>query len=831
MKTATAETARAPVADAHRGAAIGAGAGAIAAAAAAGLMLAAAPPAQAETQGYVIQWIHTATYAQPDNCPQGGNGERAQVQRKILLSRGYTPEQASQIITYYGETVDGMNAPPPYHGPKFDFNERGKLFGKTVDVGNFPTAEPDPQIETAQGRYMYGFDLTGKPVPYSFEDPETHQPVEDQMWRVLGCFASFHVPLSVIPYAESLTWETAEDAMPAWLISISGADLSHDGDVTVTFDRALDIVSRNTYGGALCDASYTVDPDPRSHSAFKGHITDGIVSIEPGDLYLLGERPFYQMLRFSQTHLRLKLHPDASTLYYGGQGVVSGFIGGYEPWLDYFHFLATPGEEESHVEIAGVYDAMKRLADGVPDPNTGQNTAISAVYYFEAAPVFLTHVPAAGAAPAGQQATASAAASARPQAPATTPPGITMIEVQRALFLSEPQSLWLRPGDADGRTLFTFDRDHSASSSCLAACAQEFPPLLAPSRARAFGDWSLVRRPDGARQWAYQSHPLYTWVKEKTAGEVATNVGLTETANLKLAEEAVEIGSLLPPANWHVARFAFGASMSRPDGVAVNRVPSAEAVVLTDAQGMTLYGFEGSATHDGQTCSASGCDPQWRPLLASELAAKVGDFSLVTRTDGSRQWAYRRRPLYLYRGDKLPGDAHGIGADPRWSIAVISEDSRPQGVSVRTLNGYGDVLSLNGMTLYGGHATDSRNGGYSLRGNYTFLYTQDKRLGAAACTDAPCLQAWHPFLAPADAQADGFWEAVARPDGSKQWAYKGSALYTYAGDGSPGDHNGQGLIDYARIEGSASELERALFFADFKEGRGSLGVYWSIAKP
>jgi predicted lipoprotein with Yx(FWY)xxD motif len=824
MSTATADTARRAFLPADRRAAA---TGAIVAAV--GLTLAAALPAHAETQGYVIQWIHTATDAQPDNCPQGGNGERAEVQRKILLSRGYTPEQATQIITYYGETVDGMNAPPPYHGPKFDFNERGKLFGKTVDVGNFPSAEPDPQIETAQGRYMYGFDLTGKPVSYSFEDPETHQRVEDQMWRVLGCFASFHVPLSVIPYAESLTWETAEDAMPAWLISISGADLSHDGDVTVTFDRALDIVSRNTYGGALRDASYTVDPDPRSHSVFKGHIKDGIVSIEPGDLYLLGERPFYQVLRFSQTHLRLKLHPDPSTLYYGGEGVVGGFVGGYQPWLDYFHFLATPGEEESHVEIAGVYDAMKRLADGVPDPKTGENTAISAAYYFEAAPVFLTHVLSANTVSREHQ--AAAVASARPQAPATTPPGITMVEVQRSLFLSEPQILWLRPGDADGRTLFTFDRDHEGSSSCLAACAEEFLPLLAPLRARASGDWSLVRRPDGARQWAYQSHPLYTWVKEKTPGEVATNVGLTETANLKLAEEAVEIGSLLPPANWHVARFAFSAGVIRPDGIAVNRVPSAGAVALTDAQGMTLYGFEGSATHDGQDCSASGCDPLWRPLLASELASRVADFTVVTRTDGSKQWAYRRRPLYLYRGDKLPGDMYGVGVDPRWGIAAIAEDFRPQGVSVQTLNGYGDVLSLNGMTLYGGHVTDSRNGGYSLRGNYAFLYAQDKRLGGAACVDAPCLQVWHPFLAPADAQSNGFWEPITRADGTKQWAYKGCALYTYSGDETPGDHNGQGLIDYATIEGSAAELKRALFFADFKDGRGSLGVYWSIAKP
>lgn len=802
----------------------------------AALCLAAAARASAETRGYVIQWIHTATYPQKDNCPQGGNGERPDVQRKILLRRGYTPEQASEIIAYYGETVDGMNAPPQYHGPKFDFDKRGTLFGKPVDVGNFPTAEPDPQIETAQGRYMYGFDLTGKPTSYAFEDPQTHERVEDQMWRVLGCFASFRVPLSVIPYAESLTWETAEDAMPAWLLSISGPDLNRDGDVTVTFDRALNIVVRNTYGGALRDATYTIDPDPRSHSVFKGHIKDGLVSIDPGDLYLLGERPFYQELRFKQTHLRLRLHPDPETLYYAGAGVVSGFLGGYQPWLDYFHFLAAPGEEESHVEIAGVYDAMKRLADGVPDPVTGQNTAISAVYYFEAAPVFLTRAPGAGA--AGSTASTAShpaprwpAALDRVRAPQTMPFGITMVEVARALFLSQPQVLWLRPGDAQGHTLLTYQRDGAGVSRCLGACAQEFIPLPAPAHAAPLGEWSLVRRPDGRRQWAYQSHPLYTWSKETTPGEVATNVGLKETANLKLAEEATEAGSLLPPEGWRVARLSFGAHLALPDGVAVNRVPSAQGVALTDAHGMTLYTFDGNVRRDHQLCSPSGCDPEWQPVTASELASGIGDFSVVTRSDGSKQWAYRKEPLYRYRGDTLPGDAHGSGVDRRWNIALLSEDFHPSGVSVATLEGYGDVLALDGMTLYGGHFTDGRNGGYSLRGNFSFLYAHDKQLGTAACIDASCLRRWRPFEAPADAQPSGFWEVFTRPDGRKQWAYKGSALYLYADDHAPGDHNGQGLIDYVPIEGSAAQLQRALFFASAHEGRGSLGVYWSLAKP
>ena len=95
----------------------------------------------------------------------------------------------------------------------------------------------------------------------------------------------------------------------------------------------------------------------------------------------------------------------------------------------------------------------------------------------------------------------------------TTPTGITLVEVVRELPISQPEILWVRLGDADGRTLFTRDQDAPRVSKCTAECQAEFPPLLAPRGAKAFGDWSLVRGPKGARQWAYQSHPLYTWSK------------------------------------------------------------------------------------------------------------------------------------------------------------------------------------------------------------------------------------------------------------------------------------------------------------------------------
>ncbi len=75
--------------------------------------------------------------------------------------------------------------------------------------------------------------------------------------------------------------------------------------------------------------------------------------------------------------------------------------------------------------------------------------------------------------------------------------------------------------DAQGMTLYTFDRDTagSARSVCNGPCAANWPPLTAPADATAAGPWSLVMRDDGSRQWAYHGKPLYRWAKDKAPGE------------------------------------------------------------------------------------------------------------------------------------------------------------------------------------------------------------------------------------------------------------------------------------------------------------------------
>ncbi|MOA45047.1 Secreted repeat [compost metagenome] len=64
------------------------------------------------------------------------------------------------------------------------------------------------------------------------------------------------------------------------------------------------------------------------------------------------------------------------------------------------------------------------------------------------------------------------------------------------------------------------------------------------------------------------------------------------------------------------------------------------------------------------------CAQNWPPLLAIEGAkADDDDWTMITRDDGDKQWAYYGKPLYTFFQDKKPGDKTGDGKMGVWHIA------------------------------------------------------------------------------------------------------------------------------------------------------------------
>ena len=91
--------------------------------------------------------------------------------------------------------------------------------------------------------------------------------------------------------------------------------------------------------------------------------------------------------------------------------------------------------------------------------------------------------------------------------------------------------------------------------------------------------------------------------------------------------------------------------------------------MLTDYSGIPLYTF------DRDTAGKSACDgfcaKVWLPFTASSSSAesasagssRSGDYSSIQRADGTKQWAYKGRPLYYMFSQK------GHGVDDGWHIA------------------------------------------------------------------------------------------------------------------------------------------------------------------
>lgn len=91
--------------------------------------------------------------------------------------------------------------------------------------------------------------------------------------------------------------------------------------------------------------------------------------------------------------------------------------------------------------------------------------------------------------------------------------------------------------------------------------------------------------------------------------------------------------------------------------------------VLTNEAGMTLYTFDRDVAGSGKSVCNGPCAKNWPPVMASADVKGTGDYSVVVRDDGSRQWAYKGKPLYLWVKDQKPGDRTGEGVNNVWRSA------------------------------------------------------------------------------------------------------------------------------------------------------------------
>jgi predicted lipoprotein with Yx(FWY)xxD motif len=107
--------------------------------------------------------------------------------------------------------------------------------------------------------------------------------------------------------------------------------------------------------------------------------------------------------------------------------------------------------------------------------------------------------------------------------------------------------------------------------------------------------------------------------------------------------------------------FAIGASAAGAPAAPANGV-------LATPAGATVYTFDKDAAGSGKSTCNAQCAQNWPPVAAQASDAASGDWSIATRDDGSKQWAYKGAPLYTFAKDAKPGDTTGDNRGNVWHV-------------------------------------------------------------------------------------------------------------------------------------------------------------------
>ena len=218
--------------------------------------------------------------------------------------------------------------------------------------------------------------------------------------------------------------------------------------------------------------------------------------------------------------------------------------------------------------------------------------------------------------------------------------------------------------DSHGMTLYVRDADTTRARGLCdrgEECVRDFAVLEAPAIANPTGEFSAVARDDGITQWAYRGRPLYTFVRDREAGDAN---GIWSGAGFRVAlierhfmpkdamiRQSVELGTILAMTS--------GATLYARD-----RPMSNSSHVFRVSRGAPMLG----RALGTQSCDEK-CTKTWPPFLAPADALPTGYWDIATRSDGRRQWVYKGYALYTYALDR-PGDILGNG---HYELVMVSD--------------------------------------------------------------------------------------------------------------------------------------------------------------
>lgn len=245
-------------------------------------------------------------------------------------------------------------------------------------------------FHAAQGGQVEGLDLDGVVDDDDYHSPDGERSgIDNQMNRVLGCIAHYRTG-GIIYHFENKFAQQYNDNR--WIIELTSVDdLENDDEVTVSVYRGMDDLLTDAGGEAfIAGATQRVDTrwgrDYIEHTT--GKIVDGVLTTQPIDTIQIPwsstfDTSGYQVFR----GLRMQINLGAD----GAEGLLAG----YTDVEAFNHQLNTTWSthHQSYGQLSSLsqYHALRRYADGYPDPETGENTAISSAIEVKMTRVSVLH--------------------------------------------------------------------------------------------------------------------------------------------------------------------------------------------------------------------------------------------------------------------------------------------------------------------------------------------------------------------------------------------------------------------------------------------------------
>jgi hypothetical protein len=275
--------------------------------------------------------------------------------------------------------------------PRRIISHRG--FRRDIDTYVNPFTAPDAGMQAVTGKIAEGFDLDGKASTGGFTSPSGEPGVDNAFYRAWGCLMSYRGT----PYHAYLSARANDkmlDGLYTMVIRLSGdQDPMNDDHVTFEVAYSPDHVVKDPMGHVVKDVSFRV-VKTEQYTKLKAKIHDGVLETEQADIrmpeFSWGETNRGEAL-YQKGRIRMTLNRN---------GGLSGLVGGFRDWRevygrDTFNVPSGGSTRETfyHQNQISAYYALKRNADGIPDPKTGRNTAISSAFRFTATPAFVVDPP------------------------------------------------------------------------------------------------------------------------------------------------------------------------------------------------------------------------------------------------------------------------------------------------------------------------------------------------------------------------------------------------------------------------------------------------------